>query len=125
MAKTYEDLILESRALLQDSLSPYRYEDSKLLNILNRGLQDLGRIRPDAFYSLYDANTLNIPIITDTDPAPEGDTLWTADFGIEMQFYPPLVSYVVGVAELFDDEFTLDGRAMALLNQFRMSVIGI
>ena len=61
MAKTYENLLTESRELLQDTdLDVRRYTDATLLNILNRGLQDIGRSRPDAFYDLFVTNSLNV-----------------------------------------------------------------
>lgn len=125
MARTYQNLITESRELLQDTkLSAQRYSDSALLNILNRGLQDLCRMRPDACYNLFSANSLNVPEVVDSSPG--GDQIvWTDVFNIEMQFYAPLVSYVVGVAEITDDEYTTDGRAALLLQQFRNTTIGI
>jgi len=124
-AKTYSTLITESREVLQDTNSTtQRYSDSTLLNVLNRGLQDLGAKRPDAFYDLYADSDLTIPRIVESSPG-SGEIVWTADFGLEMQFYQPLVSYVVGVAEIFDDEYTDDGRAAMLLQQFRLQLLGI
>jgi len=121
---SYQDLINDARVLLQDTVDS-RYSDATLISTLNRGLKDLGRIRPDAFYDFYNANALNIPVITDTDPAPAGQTLWTEVFGIEDQFYTPLMSYVVGLTELIEDEFSVDGRAMAFVGQFRAMVLGL
>lgn len=125
MAKTYQDLVTEARELLQDTLSPYRYEDQFILNSLNRGLQDLGRIRPDAYYRFYRANSLNIPLITLSETPASDETAWTEVFGLDMMFYTPLMAYTVGSVELTDDEFTVDGRAMALLSQFRNTVLGV
>ena len=125
MAKTYQNLVTESRELLQDTvLDCQRYSDATLLNILNRGLQDLGRMRPDAFYSDFLSNSLNVPEIVLTG-AGAGQIDWTDPFAAEMQFYPALVGYVVGVAEITDDEYTVDGRAALLLAQFRNGVIGL
>ncbi len=125
MAKTYQNLITESRELLQDTKpTTERYTDTTLIGILNRGLQDLGRIRPDSFYSLYLTNSLNIPEIV-ISGAGSGQVNWTDVVGIEMQFYPPLVAYVTAVAEIVDDEYTVDGRAALLLNQFKMSTLGL
>jgi hypothetical protein len=42
-----------------------------------------------------------------------------------MQFYSPLVSFVVAWAEIVDDEFTNDGRAAALLANFKTELVGI
>lgn len=125
MAKTYENLVTESRELLQDTdADTRRYTDATLLNILNRGLQDLGRMRPDAFYDLYLTNSLNVPEVVESG-AGAGQINWTDPVNIEMQFYAPLVGYVTGVAEVTDDEYTVDGRAALLLNQFRNGVIGL
>ena len=75
-------------------------------------------------YDLYLANSLTVPELGLSSPG-GGQTVWTANFGIEMQFYAPLVSYLTGVAEIVDDEYTVDGRAAFLLSQFRRSVIGL
>ena len=126
MAKTYENLITEARQLLQDTdSSAYRWDDTYLFNTLNRGLQELGRIRPDAFYDLYDANSLNIPEIVDDDAAVAPQYDWATTFQLNMQYYNPLLAYIVGSIEITDDEFTVDGRAMMLLQQFHNTVIGV
>ena len=90
----------------------------------NRGLQALARIRPDACYDLYDNNSLNVPELVESG-AGAGQADWTDAFGLEMQFFNPLLHYVVGMAEITDDEYTEDGRAMMLLNQFKMNIIGL
>ncbi len=125
MARTYENLLTESRELLQDTdTDVQRYTDTALLNILNRGLQDLGRMRPDAFYDTYAANTLNVPEIV-VSGAGAGQINWDTVVGLEMMFYPPLVAYVTGVAEITDDEYTVDGRAALMIQQFRGTVLGL
>lgn len=126
MAKTYQDLISECRAKLQDTFDEtQRWSDDYLVDVLNQGLQELGRIRPDAFYDLYDANALNVPEIVASTTAGTGQTAWDTNFALEMQFFTPLLAYVVGSIELTEDEFTVDGRAIALLNGFRSSVLGL
>jgi hypothetical protein len=125
VAKTYQDVITEARVLLQDSDSDgYRFSNTVLIAILNRALQALARIRPDACYDLYDDNSLNVPELVEESPG-SGQTLWTATFGLEMQFFNPLVHYVVGMAEVTDDEYTEDGRAQLLLGQFKASIVGL
>lgn len=125
MAKTYQDVVTEARVLLQDTdATAYRYSDAVLLAMYNRGLQALARIRPDACYDLYDDNSLNVPELVTSAPG-AGQTAWTDNFGLEMQFFNPLVHYVVGMAEITDDEYTQDGRAMMLLNQFTANIIGL
>ena len=125
MAKTYQDVITEARVLLQDTDSTsYRNSNETLIQILNRALQSLGRIRPDAYYDLAGSNTLGVPELVETSPG-AGQTVWTTTFGLDLQFFSPLVSYVVGVAELIDDEYSEDGRAALMLQSFRNEVIGI
>lgn len=125
MAKTYEDILLESRVLLQDTdSSSYRYSTADLIAILNRGLQVIARIRPDACYDLFADNSLEVPELVESSPG-SGQIIYTANFGFEMQFFTPLVSYVTGLAELVDDEYAADGRAAMLLSAFKMEVVGL
>lgn len=125
MAKTYENLVFEAREMLQDTdVDEPRYTDSTLLNILNRGLHDLSRIRPDIAYDLFAGNSLNVPEIVESSPG-SGQIIWSDPFGLEMQFYSTMLSYLVGVAEITDDEYTEDGRAALFMQAFRNSAIGL
>ena len=125
MAKTYQDVVTEARVLLQDTeTGSYRYSDATLLAMYNRALQALARIRPDACFDLYDDNSLNGPELVESG-AGAGQTNWTENFGLEMQFFNALVHYVTGMAEIVDDEYTEDGRAAMLLGQFKANVIGL
>lgn len=125
MAKTYQDVVTEARVLLQDTeSSAYRYSDTVLLAILNRALRSLATIRPDACYDLFSANSLNVPELVESAPG-SGQVAWTDAFGLEFQFFNPLVHYVTGVAEIVDDEYTADGRAALLLNEFKRSLLGL
>ena len=117
MAKTYQTALEEAREILQDTVAPYRYSDTVLLNILNRGLQEIGRIRPDAFWTTFDTVTEDIVV-----PEVVAATLSTV-FPLPMQFYAPIVSFIVAWAEILDDEFTTDGRAGLLLNVFKQGVL--
>ncbi len=137
MAKTYQDIITEARVLLQDTDEDgYRLDNDKLLAILNRGMQELARLRPDAYWDLFDADDIIVPEIMETDPDPDsdpdeldpdedGEVAWTDDFGLPMQFYQPLVFFVVSSAEIVDDEFSNDGRAAMLMQQFRAQVMSL
>ena len=125
MAKTYQDVVTEARVLLQDTDdTSYRNSNANLLAIYNRGLQAIGRVRPDACYDLYSENSLEVPELVESSPG-SGQTAWTANFGLDMMFFTPLVNYIVGVAEIIDDEYSEDGRAALMLQSFKMEVIGL
>lgn len=115
---TWYSLIFEARVQLQDGQEGcYRYPDGMLLNALNRGLQDLGRMRPDAFFESFLDNDLNVPEIT-TDN-------WGEAMSIDLMFLPPLVQYVVASAEASEDDYVEDGRAMGHMTLFRKYVMGL
>lgn len=109
MAKTINDAIEEARVLLQDTVSPYRYPSEQLLAYLNNGLYELKRVRPDAWLS---KTGKDLPTYSNT----------TQDlaqpFPVSMIFFHPMVMLIAGMAELRDDEFTMDSRAGVLLQQF-------
>lgn len=118
MAKTYQTAIDEAREILQDTDSDgYRYSDATLLNILNRALQELGRIRPDAFWTTFSTDDIVVPEVATVD--------LSTTFPLPMQFYLPVVSFLVSWSEVLDDEFTQDGRAGMLLTQFKTQVMGL
>ncbi len=118
MAKTYQTALDEAREILQDTDSDdYRYSNTILLNLVNRALQELGRIRPDAFWTTFSVDDIVIPEVTTAD--------LSTTFPLPMQFYLPVVSFVVAWAEVLDDEFTQDGRAGMLLTQFKQQVLSL
>lgn len=136
MAKSWQNVLDEARVILKDETDTTRYTDSILLAVLNRGLQELGRLRPDAFYEFFSVDTIVIPeiVIVDTDPDDDtdefdpdedGQIALTADFNVPMMFYTPLVYWVSASAELTDDEFTEDGRASMLMAQFKQMVVAL
>jgi hypothetical protein len=117
MPKTYQNAIDEAREILQDTVEAYRYSDTVLLNILNRALQEVGRIRPDAYWADFETDDIAIPEI---EVADLGDA-----FQIPMQFFFPIVSFIVAWAEVLDDEFVADGRADMLIKQFKAQVLSL
>ena len=115
---TWYSLIFETRVQLQDGMETcYRYPDSMLLNILNRGLHELSRIRPDAFYEGFLDNDLNVPEITEDN--------WGEAMTIDLMFLPPLIMYVTAITEASEDEYVTDGRALGHLTMFKKYVIGL
>jgi hypothetical protein len=128
--KTYQNLLSDARTIVQDtSTDPtlQRYQDQTLVDILNRGLQELYRLRPDAYYDQWDDTSLDfdVPVIgiynADTPPY----TAWTDPFELPMMYYNPLVSWVIGMLESVDDEFTEDSRSTAFVAQFKQMVVGL
>mgnify|MGYP003575019498 CR=1 FL=1 len=138
MAKTYADIITEARDLLQDSLVPYRYSAATLLAALNRGLREMGRIRPDAFWDRFELTTADIlvpeVVNTDSDPddAPEevdldedSQVALTDEIDFNGEYLSALVYFVVASAELRDEEYTNDGRASMMMAQFKAQLVAV
>lgn len=136
-AKTWADLITESRDTLQDTDIPYRYTDTFLLNFLNDGLLVVGALRPDAYWDRWKDGDIIIPRVVTVDPSPDTDTetlsspdddeVALADTFTDVlpfMFYVPLKFYVIGRAEFIEDEFTSDSRAIAVLNAFEAAIKG-
>lgn len=136
MAKTWQNVIDEARVILQDSESPERHSSTVLLAKLNRGLQELRRLRPDAFWDFFSVDDARPPEVVvvdatpDTDPdefdeLEDGEIALSATFNLDLMFYTPLVYWVASSAELVDDEFTNDGRVVLLQNAFKNMVVGL
>lgn len=136
MAKTWQNVIDEARVILQDTESQPRYTDATLLAKLNRGLQELRRLRPDAFWDFFDTDDVHPPevVVVDSDPdddteefdeLEDGEIALSATFNLDLMFYTPLVYWVSSSAELVDDEFTNDGRVVLLQNQFKTMVVSL
>jgi hypothetical protein len=137
MAKTWQDIVTEARVLLQDTDSDaYRWSNTVLLAKLNRALQELARLRPDAFWDRFEEDDIVVPQIYDTDPNPDSDTTvfdpdedadepLSASIDIPMQFFTPLVYFITASAELTEDEFVTDGRAITLMNEFKRMVLSL
>lgn len=135
--KTYQNVLDEAAVLLQDTGFD-RYTETVLIAKLNRGLQELGRLRPDAFWDFFDEETgeIVVPIVAATDPDPDSDTAvfdayedadaaLTDAINWPLQFYPAIVYFVAASAELVEDEFTNDGRAITLMQEFKRMVMGL
>lgn len=123
---TYETLIAETRTRLKDTDPEcYRYSDALLISVLNRGLNDLNRIRPDAWYTFYGIYPNGAPEITDNFLTLPGQVNWEADFQPDIRFYPAMVDYVTGFVHMMEDEYVNSGAAAAFLNRFRTLVLNV
>jgi hypothetical protein len=105
----------EARRLLQDEVVPYRYPDDDLVDALNIGLLEAKRIRADLFLPLFD-----IPWV---DPAGTIDS--TAKITLDPMYRSSLIYYIVGRAQLRDDEPTVDSRAAGLLQKFTAQLLTV
>lgn len=112
MLDTVADYVREARTLLQDQVPTYRYSDAELLSALNMGVLTARRLRPDLFI--------------DVDPLPYFTAVDTTEFDMDEQYRLPFVYYMVGHAQLRDEEDTQDQRASAFIGKFtqQMLVLG-
>jgi len=108
MTWTINDVVTQSRDLLQDAREPYRFSTSRLVSVFNLGLSEVRRLRPDLLLNL----DWNVPFYTDS----AADL--ATEFPLDEQYFAPLIDYVVARTALSDDEFTVDGRAMAFYQMF-------
>lgn len=106
---TVGGILDQVRTILQDTDTlggEYRYSSDSLVTNLNMGLWEMYRIRPDIFLEL----NFQVPQYSSQLP--------TTPVTIEPQHLPALVYYVVGMAQLRDDEGTQDQRASGFLSKF-------
>ena len=101
---TVIDYVREARVLLQDTLVPYRYSDDELVSSLNMGLEQAHKLRRDLFLK-YDT-TPYYPALTATEVA------------LDPGYRRAILFFMVGHAQLRDEEETTDSRASAFLTAF-------
>lgn len=122
VAKSIDDVLSDVRVVLNDTGlggSPYRYSNAVLISYLNTALRELYRLRPDAFIGNFTQGVLSINTMNTYEEADLGLTPATPLPVDDRLFGSPLAYYIAGRAELADDEFADDGRAMTLLQAFR------
>lgn len=107
---TVSELITQARVLLQDTIVDYRYSDAELLVALSMAMLEARRIRPDLF-------------IDDLDDVPTYSANDNTVIAIDQQYRPGLLYYVVGMAQLRDDDQATDQRAGALLGRFTAQLL--
>jgi hypothetical protein len=112
--ETVQDYIDRARALLLDTVVPYRYSTSDLVEYLNQGILESRRLRPDLFLGAFNTS---LPEFSNTDLA--------AAVPIDPMYRPTFVYYICGQAQLRDEENTQDTRAAAFLNKFVAQLLSI
>lgn len=105
MLDVVSDYIDYARELLQDTKnSPYRFSDTSLVRALALSLPEAQKLRPDLFINV------TIPTIS----ANDGTAV-----PMDPMYRTALVYYMVGIAQLRDDEEVQDQRAAAFLGMFQ------
>ncbi len=114
MPKSIDDILTDARVILNDRAGD-RYTDDDLISDLNHALSMTKMLRPDVFV-LGEA----LPEFTTADL----NQVPATDFPLPEIFAQSFVYYLAGNAELRDDEFAVDGRAMTLLSAYRRNLTG-
>lgn len=104
MLDTVSDYVREARTLLQDTVPTYRYADTELLSALNLGVIAARKLRPDLFTGVK-----TLPYFTVSD---------TTAFVMDAQYRMAFLYFMVGHAQLRDEEDTQDSRATMFLSAF-------
>lgn len=109
--RTLGEYITAARTLVQDQRVPYRYPNADLALYVSEAVSEARRIRPDLFFG---ASRATIPAYTGTNlalvvPMPDN-------------YFAPVVNYVAGRAEMRDDTFSVDGRAMTLVTAYGVAL---
>jgi hypothetical protein len=113
--ETVGQYLEESRRLLQDEFTPYRYPDDDLVDALNFGLLEARRLRADLFLPLFDVGWFDAAGTIDK----------TKPVTLDPMYRPALVYYIIGRMQLRDDEPTVDARAGALLQKFTSQLLTV
>lgn len=114
MPKSIDQALVDARLILQDR-DGERYTDADLISDLNSAISMTKMLRPDAFVL---GEALPEFVVGDLGQAPQ-----TA-FPLPQIFYQSFVYFLAGNAELRDDEFAVDNRAMTLLSAYRRNLTG-
>lgn len=105
---TVADYIALARVLLKDTVaSPYRYSDDELVTSLNAAFPEAKLVRPDLFLT----TTLQTFTTNDTTPVV-----------FDPMYRMALVYFIVGFAQLRDDEEVQDQRAAAFITMFNQKL---
>lgn len=119
MTWTIADAITQARQIVQDTReTSYRHSDEKLIGYFNSAIADARKLRPDLFLGTSTASLWDtIPFFEVSDITDE-----TA-FPLDAQYFTAVVDYVAGYVGMEDDEYSVDGRAAALMNRFAQKLV--
>lgn len=108
---TVQDYVNGARVLLQDADAPYRYPDADLVAALSYAMLEARKLRPDLFLG--------------SSSVPSYPTNDTTAVNIDEQYRVAVLYYIVGQAQLRDDETTQDTRAAAFLAKFTSALTAL
>jgi hypothetical protein len=111
---TVANYVAEARILLQDVVPTYRYGDAELLTALNLAIMTARRNRPDLFLSVT-----TLPFFTVADIAAN------KAFAMDPQYRVAFLFFMVGWAQLRDEEDTQDTRAAAFIGKFTQQLMSL
>lgn len=115
--ETVGQYLEEARRLLQDEFTPYRYEQDDLIDALNIALLEARRLRADLFLPAF--------VIPWFDPLKLTAPDLAKPVPMDAMYRQSLVYYMVGRAQLRDDESTTDARAASLMTKFTAQMLTI
>lgn len=115
MAKTIADVVTEARQMLQDAREPFRHTQVYLVSLMNTAFLEVYRERPDAYMGCC-GDDIEVPSYTEGDLTANPVPPFPID---ERLFFQAVVYHIVANAQLQDDEFAVDGRAVTLIQTFR------
>jgi hypothetical protein len=107
--RTVGDCVTQARTLLNDS-DGTRYSDADLIGYINDAVQEARALRPDLF----------LPNVG-TDPADVAAL--SAAFPLPNMYFRATYEWITAMAELRDDQFSVDGRAAMLLGQLPRKLV--
>lgn len=108
MARTVQDAINRVQELLQDKTGE-RYPVTELLLYVVEAVDQARSVRPDLFIGAY---ATPVETVVPSDPFP-----------LPAQLFNGACYFIAGNAELRDDEFAVDGRAMTLKDSYTKKLI--
>ncbi len=111
--ETVADYIADARTLLQDIVSPFRYDDASLLVALNVTLLETRRIRADLF------------VFRHHDRVPSFSNVDTTELEMEHPFRLALVYGTCAHALARDQEDVQDARSTSFMRIFYDMMLGI
>lgn len=129
--RTATGYVYVARKALQDLVAPYRYDDDTLILLLNIGIGEMHRIRPDIFLDLKYMRPLRkgdtddgLPqAYTIADLSVNSDGSYNQSAGtplpIPTKYAGALDWFMAGAAQFYDVTDTQDARAQGFLQKFQ------